>query len=502
MENLNSTPAAFTTKQKIGLITGPILFLIVLLFTNPEGMSDPARAMLASTCWIAVWWITEAIPIAATALLPIILFPLTGGLNIKATTVPYGSPMIFLFIGGFIIAIAIERWNLHKRIAMKIIKAMGTESTRIVLGFMVATALLSMWISNTATTLMMMPIGLAVIAQLTEFIRAHHGEAGSEVVFGKGLMLSIAYSASIGGMATLIGTPTNVVFSGVARQIYDVEIAFAEWMLFGLPVSILLLGIGWWYMTRIAFPLKELKIPGAKDEIDRQLAELGKMSYEEKWVLTVFSITAFCWITRSFILNKFNPGINDTVIAISGALVLFLIPARSANGEKLLDWESAVKLPWGIILLFGGGLSLAAGFKESGLADWIGSQMSLLEGISLILIFAFLIAVVNFLTEITSNVATASMILPILAGMAVAIDVHPFGLMIAACVAASCAFMLPVATPPNAVIFGSGYLHMEDMIRAGIWMNIISIIILTVLVYFLLPLLWGIDLQVFPEALK
>lgn len=502
VEYSNKKSAAYTTKQRTGLVSGPLLFLIVLFFINPQGLSDPARAVLASTCWIAAWWITEAIPIAVTSLLPIVLFPLSGGLDIKATTTPYGQPMIFLFIGGFIIAIAIERWNLHKRIAMNIIKTMGTESSRIILGFMVATALLSMWISNTATTLMMMPIGLAVIAQLADFIRAHHGDEHSETIFGKGLMLSIAYAASIGGMATLIGTPTNVIFSAITKQIYDFDITFARWMMFGLPVSILLLGICWIYMTRIAFPLHQLKIPGAKEEIDKQLTALGKMSYEEKWVLAVFTATAFCWITRSFILNKFIPGIDDTVIAISGAVILFLIPAKSKAGEKLLNWESAVKLPWGIILLFGGGLSLAAGFKNSGLAEWIGNQMTLLEGMALILILGVVIGAVNFLTEITSNVATASMILPILSGMALAIDVHPFGLMIAACVAASCAFMLPVATPPNAVVFGSGYLYMEDMVRAGFRMNLISILILTLLVYFLLPLLWGIDLQVFPAMLK
>ena len=481
---------------------GPLLFMIVLLFVNPQGMGEPARAVLASACWIAAWWITEAIPIAATSLLPIILFPLTGGLDIEAATIPYGQPLIFLFIGGFMIAIAIEKWNLHKRIAMNIIKAVGTGSSRIILGFMAATALLSMWISNTATALMMMPIGLAVIGQLSGFIRAQHGDKDSEALFGKGLMLSIAYAASIGGMATLIGTPTNVIFSAIVKQIYNVDISFSQWMLFGLPIVFILLVICWIYMTRIAFPLHQLKIPGAKKEIDKQLKALGKISYEEKAVLTVFSATAFCWITRTFILNKFIPGIDDTVIAIGGAIALFLIPAKSAAGKKLLDWESAVRLPWGIILLFGGGLSLAAGFKESGLAEWMGSQMSLLEGLAFILILALVIGGVNFLTEVTSNTATASTILPILSGLALAIEVHPFGLMIGACLAASCAFMLPVATPPNAVVFGSGYLHMEDMVRAGIWMNLISILILTLLVYFLLPLLWGVDLQIFPETFR
>ncbi len=492
----------FSPKQKIGLVLGPLLFLIVEFgLTIPE-LNAAARSVLAATAWIATWWITEALPIEVTALLPIVLFPLTGGMEIRSTTAPYGHPLIFLFIGGFIIAVAIEHWDLHKRIAMNIIRTVGTDSSRIVLGFMLATALLSMWISNTATSLMMMPIGVAVIHQLRDFIREGAATPQQERAFGKALMLSIAYSASTGGMATLIGTPTNVIFSGVVKQLYNYEISFAAWLLFGLPVAVLLLLISWWYLVRVAFGIHRQKIPGARAEIDRQLAALGPMSYEEKAVLSVFSAVAFFWITRGFVLDRLIPGIDDTIIAIGGAVVLFLIPAKNAPGRRILDWQTAVKLPWGIVILFGGGLALAAGFKDSGLAEWIGKQLSLLEGIAFLFILAFVIGAVNFLTEITSNTATAAMILPILAGMAVAIDVHPFGLMTGATLAASCAFMLPVATPPNAVVFGSGYLEMEDMIRAGIWMNLASILVLTLLVYFLLPLLWGIDLQTFPAEFR
>lgn len=493
---------SFNAKQKTGLVLGPTLFLLVLLFGSFEGLSAPGQAILASTLWIATWWITEAISISATALLPVILFPLSGGLNIQLTTEAYSQPLIFLFIGGFMIAMAIERWHLHKRIALNIIRIVGTNSSRIILGFMMATAFLSMWISNTATTLMMMPIGIAIITALGEFMeRNGQGAMVNSSGLDKALMLAIAYSASIGGMATLIGTPTNVVFSGVVQQIYGMEISFAQWMLFGLPVAMVLLVICWIYLVRVAFKLWHQEIPGGPKEINKQLAELGPMTVEEKRVLIVFAITAFSWITRSFILNQLIPGLNDTIIAIFGALLLFLIPAKKP-GTQLLNWESAVKLPWGIILLFGGGLSLAAGFTESGLAYWLGTQLNLLQGISLIFILVFIIAAVNFLTEITSNVATASMILPILAALAVGIDVHPFGLMIAATAAASCAFMLPVATPPNAVVFGSGYLQMKDMVRTGIWMNIISIVLLTIFVYYLLPWIWGFQLNHFPEILK
>ncbi len=501
----NST---FSAREKFGLALGPLLFILTMALISPGdpaagGMSAGARGVLAGTLWIAVWWITEAIPIAATSLLPIILFPLTGGLDIHATTKAYGHPMIFLFIGGFMIAVAIERWHLHRRIAMKIIAAMGTKSSRIILGFMLATALLSMWISNTATAMMMMPIGLAIVDQLNAFQAQQNENSGFHpTVFGKALMLSIAYAASIGGMATLIGTPPNLVFLGIVKQLYNVEISFVQWMYFGLPISVVLLMICWIYLVRFAFPIRQQQIPGSQAEMARQLAALGKMTREERRVLIIFGLTALAWITRSFILSKFIPGINDTVIAISGALSLFLISAPNQPGEKLLDWESAVRLPWGIVLLFGGGLAIAAGFKTSGLAEWIGTQFHLLHGISFIIILLLVIAAINFLTEITSNTATATIILPILSALALAIDVHPFGLMIAATVAASCAFMLPVATPPNAVVFGGGKLEISDMVKAGVWMNFISIALLTLFVYFWLPLIWGIDLQVFPALLK
>lgn len=482
--------------RKIGLLAGPLGFLFVLLFVHPKGLSEEANAVLASTVWIAIWWITEAIPIAVTALLPIILFPITGALDIKNTTASYGDRYIFLYAGGFILAIAIEKWKLHKRIALSIINAIGTNITSIILGFMVATAFLSMWISNTATSVMMLPIGMAIVAQLRDNPNTLENE---NLLFGKALMLAIAYSASIGGIATLIGTPPNLVLAGVVEDIYGIEITFTQWMMFGLPISVLLLLICWQYLTRYAFSFKQKEFPGGRAEIKKQLKSLGKISYEEKLVLALFVLTALAWITRSFFLQKILPGIDDTIIAITSAVIVFLLPAKE-KGRSLLTWEEAVKLPWGILLLFGGGLSLAEGFKSSGLAEWIGSQMTLLQGATLILLVLILVAAVNFLTEITSNLATTSMLLPILAPMALVIDTHPFILMVAATVAASCAFMLPVATPPNAVVFGSGYLRIPDMVRTGIWMNLLSILLLTLIVYFALPLLWGFDPGVFPEG--
>lgn len=486
------------TTKNLGLIGGPLVFLQVILLFHPQGMKPEAVAVLASTLWIAIWWITEAIPIAVTSLLPIVLFPLTGALGLSETTSSFGHKYIFLYIGGFILAIAIERWNLHKRIALGIINFIGTNVTSIILGFMIATAFLSMWISNTATAVMMLPIGMAIVAQLQDNPDTNENE---NLIFGKALMLAIAYSASIGGMATLIGTPPNLVLAGVLQDTYGIEITFSKWIIYGLPVSIFLLIICWQYLVRFAFTFKQKSFPGGKEEIKKQLKGLGKISFEEKMVLGVFIFTAFAWITRSFLLQRFIPNLDDTIIAIVSAIALFLLPT-SKPAEKILTWEEAVKLPWGILLLFGGGLALADGFKSSGLAEWIANQMTLLQGVTIILLVLVLVAAVNFLTEITSNLATTSMLLPILAPMALTIDVHPFILMVAATTAASCAFMLPVATPPNAVVFGSGYLRIPDMVKTGIWMNIFSIIIITLLVYFLLPLFWGFDPTTYPESLK
>jgi sodium-dependent dicarboxylate transporter 2/3/5 len=476
--------------KKIGLILGPALFLMTLLWFHPEGLSKEANAILASTLWVAVWWITEAVPIAITSLLPVVLFPLTGGLELAETTASFGHRYIFLYIGGFILAIAIQRWNLHKRIALNIIQIIGTNVKSIILGFMIATAFLSMWISNTATSVMMLPIGMAIISQLRDNPDTIENE---NQTFGKALMLAIAYSASIGGMATLIGTPPNLILAGIVQETYGIEITFLKWFMFGLPVSLILLAICWKYLTEFAFSFKQKAFPGGKSEINKQLKSLGKMSYEEKMVLLIFIGTAFAWITRTFLLQKFIPNIDDTIIAVIAGIILFILPASKEKSRKLINWKEAVKLPWGILLLFGGGLALAQGFKTSGLAEWIGGQMTLLEGASLFILLLFLITLVNFLTEITSNLATTAMILPILAPLSLVIDVHPFILMVGATVAASCAFMLPVATPPNAVVFGSGYLRIPDMVKSGIWMNLFSIFFLTLMVYFLLPLIWGID---------
>jgi sodium-dependent dicarboxylate transporter 2/3/5 len=483
-------------QKRLGLIIGPLLLLIILLLTPFEGLSEQGHAVLATTIWIAVWWVTEAIPIAATALLPIVLFPLTGGMNLASTTASFGHKYVFLYLGGFLIAIGIEKWNLHRRIALTIIAFIGSDIRKIILGFMIATAFLSMWISNTATSVMMLPIGLAIIKQLKDNPDTDEDE---NLIFGKALMLGIAYSASIGGIATLIGTPPNLVLAGIIESTYGYEITFLEWFQFGLPVALLLLIFCWYYLTRIAYKFKQVDFPGGLKEIQRLKSNLGIISKEERRVGFVFILAALCWISRSFILQPLFPGIDDTIIAILFGITLFIIPSKN-NKEPLLNWKDTLNLPWGIILLFGGGMALAKAFDESGLALWLGNLMTEFGGFPFFILLLLLITAVNFLTEITSNLATTAMLLPVLAPLALEVGVHPFGLMVGAAVAASCAYMLPVATPPNAVVFGSGYLRIPDMVSKGIVLNLFSIFVISIMVYFLLPFLWEIDLTSFPET--
>ena len=475
------------TSGTLGLVLGPLLFAFVQFGPSAEGLSAEATAALAVALWVGTWWVTEAVPIAVSALLPIVLFPLTGALDLGTTTAAYGHKYVFLYLGGFLLAIAIEKVNLHRRIALFIIASIGTRMRMIVLGFMVATAFLSMWISNTATSVMMLPIGLAIIAQYRDHPDTPENE---HTQFGKMLMLAIAYSASIGGIGTLIGTPPNLVLAGIVKELYGVEIGFLEWMLLALPLSILLLALCWVYLTRFAVKLKADDFTGGVEEIKRQREALGPIHRDEKKVGIVFLLTAVAWISRSFLLSPILPAIDDTIIALSAGIALFVI--RGSNGKgAILSWDDSKRIPWGILILFGGGLAIAQGFKDTGLAQWFAEQLITLEFLPLIVMTLVLVAAINFLTEITSNLATTAMILPVLAPLAAAMGVHPYIFMIGATLAASCAFMLPVATPPNAVVFGSGYVSMKDMIRAGLGLNLISILLITVWIFYLLPIFWN-----------
>jgi len=472
---------------------GPFVFIVFQILEPPSSLGESGFTLIGITLWMAIWWISEAVPIAVTALLPILLFPLFDVVSILETTEQYGHKYVFLYIGGFILAIAIERWDLHKRIALQIIKVIGSKASFLILGFMIATAFLSMWISNTATTVMMLPIAIAIANQV-------QSQGNETKYFSKALMLSIAYSASIGGIATLIGTPPNLVFAGVIESTYNLKISFFEWMKFGLPISIGLLFISWKYLTGFAFRINHIHFSSGKKEIDTMLRDLGKISYEEKAVGIVFLLAALGWIFRGF-LEEFITGLDDTIIAICAAILLFIIPARSRD-RQLLTWDEAVKIPWGIIILFGGGMALAHGFVETGLANWIANQINIFQGVSIFVLVILVTAMVNFLTEVTSNLATTAMLLPILAPVALCFDVHPYVLMIAVTLSASCAFMLPVATPPNAIVFGANYLKVSDMVKKGFLLNLISILIIAFAVYLLMPYVFNLESLSFPEALK
>lgn len=472
---------------QIGRVLGPILFFIIQFYWTPDGLSEQGVAAFAVASWVGIWWVTEAVPIAVTAILPVVLFPLSGALDIADTTTAYGHKYVFLYLGGFFLAIAIEKVNLHRRIALTVISLIGTRMRMIVLGFMVATAFLSMWISNTATSVMMLPIGLAIVAQFRDHPDTPENEHEE---FGKMLMLAIAYSASLGGMATLIGTPPNLVLAGIVKELYEVEINFLDWMLFAFPLSVLLLFICWVYLTRYAVKLEAAHFTGGVEEIKRQRKLLGIMSSNEKRVLIVFVLTAFAWMTRSFLFSPIIPAIDDTLIALIAGILLFVIPSSEEKGG-VLEWDDAKKIPWGILLLFGGGLAIAQGFKDTGLAKWLAEQLTQLDFLPLLVMTLVLVAVINFLTEVTSNLATTAMILPVLAPLAAAMGVHPYIFMVSATLAASCAFMLPVATPPNAVVFGSGYINMSSMMRAGFGLNLISILLITFWVFYLLPYFWA-----------
>ncbi len=488
-------------RQKIGLVAGPALFAILLMLPVSEAFTADMRAALACTAWVAVWWVSESIPIPATSLLPLVLFPLMGVLPFDETAVGYANSNVFLFLGGFMLAVAMQKWNLHRRIALAIINKVGTNPSRLILGFMIATAGLSMWISNTATTMMMMPIGVAVIIQLGSLAKEQGIDVDTRPTkfsFGTALMLGIAYSATVGGVATLIGTPPNAIFASVASSVLEQEISFAQWMLYGFPISVIFTYISWAYLVRV-FPINKLEgLRGGREVIRDELEELGDMKKAEKLVLVVFSVVALTWVFRSLFLQNFFPGLSDPLIAILGALVLFLVPVNFSKGEFLLDWDSALNIPWGVLLLFGGGISIAAGFTETGLASWVGNQLAVLEHTSMFIVMLAIVGLVIALSNVTSNTGTVSMMLPVMVAMAMAMNVHPYALMITATTAGSFAFMLPVGTPPNAVVFGSKYITIPQMAKAGLFLTVVSLIILPIITYFWVPISWGVNLHVPP----
>lgn len=466
----------------LALIAGPLAGLAVYLLADPAlcpGLPEPGRRAGAVLAWMAVWWLTEALPLAATALLPIPLFPLLGVASVGEATAPYANKIIFLFMGGFMLALAMEKSNLHKRVALFTVALVGTRPSMLVAGFMLASGVMSMWVSNTATAVMMFPIGLSIIS----LVRERTGEDFPH--FALCLMLGIAYAASIGGVATPIGTPPNAILLGFLRERYGFEVTFQQWMQVGVPMVAVMLPLTWVLLTRVVYPIRLKHIPGGAEFIRAERAALGPVTRHERTVMAVFFATVGAWVLRDPVellipswgwwLGRFD----DSVIAVAAATLLFAIPVNLRERRFALDWASAERLPWGVLILFGGGLSLASGVSKSGLDLYIGSHASGLHGLPAVLIIAVLSGAIIFLTEVTSNTATATIFFPILAGVAPALGIVPTLLLVPVCLGVSCAFMLPMATPPNALVFGTGLVTIRQMAKAGFWLNLVSIVVVT-----------------------
>ncbi len=472
--------------KKIGLLLGPISFF--LLINLPTALiSEKADAVIAVALWMVIWWITEAVSISVTALLPLILFPTLSIMPINQVGANYGSPIIFLFFGGFVMALALEKVNLHKRIALNIIKITGTTPNKVILGFMIATASLSMWISNTASTVVMLPIALSVIGLL---VNDADGFTKDDRNFALNVMLGIAFSANAGGIATVIGTPPNSILIGLLENEYHIEISFLKWMVIGLPFSIIMVAISYLVLVKWLFPNKQLKFTGSKQIIQEELRKLGPTSGREKMVLIIFGITVFLWIFRTLINSLFPQlGLSDTIISMVAAIALFSVPFNLKKGDFILRWKDTEKLAWGILVLFGGGLALAEGMSTSGIVDMVANAIQTSE-ISILFTVTLLVLMMLFMTELMSNVALVAVLAPVVAGIAIGLEIPVLYLLIPVTMASSCAFMLPMATPPNAIVFASGYVKVYQMARIGILLNLISVALLVLMYQFVIPLIF------------
>ncbi|MEC8918407.1 MAG: DASS family sodium-coupled anion symporter [Pseudomonadota bacterium] len=481
-DTADQAPSAPSIAARIGLILGPIWVIVTQVMPAPAGMEPAAWHCVGLALLLATWWATEAIPIPATSLLPIPLAPALGIADLKSTAASYANPTIFLFLGGFLLGIAMQRWNLHRRIALRILNVVGQKPKQQIAGFMLATGFISMWVSNTATAIMMLPIGMSVVSL---FANADSGEVKR---YATALLLAIAYSASIGGIATLIGTPPNAILAGYLSSEQNIELGFAQWMVVGLPVSIAMMVVAWWWLTRGGFKLQ--LDDGSGNVIGDELAKLGKLSPAEARVGIVFLLAALAWVTRPLLNDWGIEWLSDTSIALLAGVALFLIPSGNERYRPLLLWEDAKDLPWGILLLFGGGLALASTISGSGLADWIANQLNVFGTLPLILLIGAIVLVIIFLTELTSNTATAAAFLPLLGALAMSLGVDPLLITVPAAIAASCAFMMPVATPPNAIVFATGHMNIQSMIRAGFFLNLTGTILVTLICLGLIKLLW------------
>ena len=481
------TTSGRTSSQKAGLWLGPLLFLAMATVTDIQSiMATDAWLVAGVAIWMAVWWSTEAIPVPATAFLPLVLFPMIEVAPIRAVAQSYSHPTIYLFLGAFILALSVEKWGLHRRIALWVLSRTGTDARALILGFMVAGALLSMWMTNTSTTMMLLPIAVSVSALVIE--KAVAASETQKRQFQVALLLALAYSTTIGGMSTLIGTPPNAFLAGFMEETYGIQIAFLDWFLIGLPLAIVLLPTGWFVLTRIAFQVDIPSSSAGASAIVAMKDQLGQMLPSEQRVALIFLSVIFLWMTRSWLSDlPMLSGLSDAGIVMAAALLLFVIPAGARNEGALMQWEDLTRLPWGVLVLFGGGLALAAQVSNSGLAFWLGESLTPLTNMGMLVLVIAAAGLVVFLTELTSNLATTATLLPVIAAMAASSGIDPLVLCVPVTLAASCAFMLPVATPPNAIVFSSGILTIPQMIRAGFIMNVIAMLVLTILAMLAVP---------------
>lgn len=477
----------FNGAKLFGLITGPLLFLFFLIYQPDDILNLVAWKVIGVALWMIVWWITEAAPIPVTALLPIVLFPMARVFTIDQATAPYANKIIFLFMGGFMLGLGMERHNLHKRIALNLIKKTGTNPNGIILGFMLTTAFISMWISNTATAVMMLPIALSITQLLDIDDNAEKGKRR----FALGLMLGIAYAANIGGTATIIGTPPNVAWVGFMNDMLGYEVTFAKYLSIGLPICIIMLAVTFFVITIVMYPSKLKSLSDSAQVIEEQLKSLGKISRPEKYVAVIFVLTASTWIFRGTINDWFETDLlNDSIIAMIGGIFMFITPVKLKENKFLLEWEYTRKLPWGILLLFGGGLTLAKAMEQSKIVEFVGETIAGGGEVNLILLTVGLTAFMLFMTEIMSNVALTVIFVPVVIGLSQSLNINPMYLTLPVTLAASYAFMMPISTPPNAIVFSSGMIQMKEMIRAGIVLNLIAIVLLVILSQTLLPLIY------------
>ncbi len=478
--------------QVIGLFLGPIFALLMLLADPPADLSVAGWRTAAAGVLMAIWWATEAVPIAVTALLPIVLFPMLGIRDLPDTVVPYSNKVIYLFLGGFIVAFAMQRWNLHRRIALSILERVGGNGRSLVGGFMIASATLSMWVMNTSTTMMLLPIAVSIISVVHTNVDGLNEQAKKN--FQYSLLLGVAYGATIGGMSTLIGTAPNAMFASFMQTTYGMDIDFAKWMLVGVPLSALMLPMAWLALTRWIFNVDFRTSGEGRAALHRMKEEMGPMTVPEKRVAIVFVLMALTWITRRLLVQL--PGLSaldDSIIAMAGAVALFLIPSGDKSDPLLLRWKYAEQLPWGVLILFGGGLALASAVSNTGLAHWLGGSLQALGTLPVALLVVIAATMIIFLTELTSNIATTATFLPVVGAIAIEAGIDPIVLAVPVTFAASCAFMLPVATPPNAIVFGSGMLTIPKMIRAGLMLNIFGIVLVSTVALFLAPRFLGGD---------